>query len=136
MDGDLGWHYGGNTYNHWDLNAVVRLGGGGVQALAPDYNDPFFAAPQQDELFHAAGPWQEAQDLPAVAEPAIADMDAFLSEGLFAAPQPLPPSSPWNEAPPAPQQGPAAMEMEPPAVDNRQPEQQSSGVGSNQPRQM
>jgi hypothetical protein len=62
-----------------------------------------------------------------VAEPAIADMDAFLSEGLFAAPQPLPP---------APQQGPAAMEMEPPAVENRQPEQQSSGVGSNQPRQM
>jgi hypothetical protein len=59
-------------------------------------------------------------------------MEAFLSEALFTAPQPLPPSSPSNEAPPAP----AAMEMEPLEVDNKQPEQQSSGAGSNRPRQM
>jgi hypothetical protein len=139
MDGDLGWYYGGDAYNNWDLNAVVRLGTGNVQALVPDYEDPLFAVPprpQQDELFDAAGPWQEAQDLPAVDEAAVADMEAFLSEALFAAPQPLPPSSPSNEAPPAPQQAPADMEMEPPEVDNKQPEQQSSGAGSNRPRQM
>jgi hypothetical protein len=125
----------GDAYNNWDLNAVVRLGCGGVQALAPDHDELFFAVPpppRQDELFDAADLWQEAQDLPAVDEAAIADMEAFLSEALFAAPQPLPPSSPSNEAPPAP----AAMEMEPLEVDNKQPEQQSSGAGSNRPRQM
>lgn len=160
MEGDGGWHYGGHGYNNWDLDAVVRLGGGGGNAaLEPFQDDPILALlqPQQDVLPGAlpppqqdvmpdalpqqqqgvlpdANPWQELQgamDLPMAADPAFADLDAFLSDPVFAAPQSPPPPSQRNEAP-APQQAPAA---EPPALGKAAAEPSSdAGAGSSRPK--
>ncbi|KAK3129759.1 hypothetical protein QOZ80_6BG0484250 [Eleusine coracana subsp. coracana] len=140
MEAGFGWGNGGEGNNNWDLYVVVRRGsgGGGGAAVVPPPNDnPFFALPppqQQGDMLPDANmwQWQQAMDMPAMADPAanlwqqqamdmppamadpaFAGVDEdFLAQILFPTPQPLPPPPVFlsaNEVPPQ-QQAPKAVD--------------------------